>query len=214
MFFGLLTIVLLGECSIATSTFRVLANPSVACTGGSISGDVGTFPSPPAGSFADSGCSVSNGLVQIGTTASVGAYNDFVAAYDANKTIQCGTVLLTGSLAGVTLPPGVYCFANAATLTGVLTLNGTATGQWLLKVGTAGVGALTATGFSVVMAGGASQCNVTWWVQDKATMTDCNLRGVMLAGSDITTTRGALHGNAWSQGSVSITGTTLTACGQ
>ena len=134
-----------------------------------------------------------------------------MATYDARETVPCGTVL-TGTLAGVTLSPGVYCFDNAATLTGVLTLNGPSNGVWLFKVGTSGVGALTGTGFSVVMAGAASECNVTWWVEDAATMTDSNLRGAILAGGNVTTTRGTLHGNAWSQGDVTITNTVLTAC--
>ncbi len=43
-------------------------------------------------------------------------------------------------------------------------------------------------------------------------MTDSNLRGAILAGGDVTTTRGTLHGNAWSQGAVTITNTVLTAC--
>lgn len=193
------------------STFRVLANTAVACTAGSINGDVGTFQPAPTGSFADVGCSVTNGTVQIGTSASRTAYTNFVATYDARETVPCGTVL-TGTLAGVTLPPGVYCFDNAAALTGVLTLNGPANGVWLFKVGTSGVGALTGTGFSVVMDGAASECNVTWWVEDAATMTDSNLRGAILAGGSVTTTRGTLAGNAWSQGSVTISNTALAAC--
>ncbi|HEY0015421.1 MAG TPA: ice-binding family protein [Longimicrobium sp.] len=193
------------------SPFRVLANTAVACTSGSISGDVGTRQAPPTGSFAGVNCVVSNGTVQLGTPASVAAYNNFVTVYNQRETVPCGTVL-TGTLAGVTLPPGVYCFDNAAALTGVLTLNGPANGTWLFKVGTSGVGALTGTGFSVVMAGAASECNVTWWVEDAATMTDSNLRGAILAGGNVTTTRGTLHGNAWSQGDVTITNTVLTAC--
>jgi hypothetical protein len=193
------------------SPFRVLANTAVACTSGSISGSVGTFRDPPAGSFAGVNCPVTSGTVQIGTGASVAAYNSFVSVYDAREDVPCGTVL-TGTLAGVTLPPGVYCFDNAATLTGVLTLNGPSNGVWLFKVGTSGVGALTGTGFSVVMAGAANECNVTWWVEDATTMTDSNLRGAILAGGDVTTTRGSLHGNAWSQGDVTITNTVLTAC--
>jgi hypothetical protein len=193
------------------STFRVLALTAVACTSGSISGDVGTFQPAPTGSFAGVSCPVSNGTVQIGTGASVAAYNAFVATYNTRENVPCGTVL-TGTLAGVTLAPGVYCFSNAAALTGVLTLNGPANGVWLFKVGTSGVGALTATGLSVVMAGAASECNVTWWVEDAATMTDSNFRGAILAGGNLTTTRGTLRGNAWSQGDVTITDTNLSAC--
>ena len=105
-----------------------------------------------------------------------------------------------------------FTSVNAATLTGTLTLNGPSTGTWLFKVGTSGVGALTATNFSVVMAGGASACNLTWWVEDATTFTDSSMRGAILAGGDITATRGTLNGNAWSQGDVTITGTALSGC--
>jgi hypothetical protein len=193
------------------SSFRVLAQTAVACTSGSINGDVGTFQAAPTGSFTPVNCPVSGGTAQVGTPAAVQAYNSFVATYNARETVPCGTVL-TGTLAGVTLPPGVYCFDNAAALTGTLTLNGPSTGTWLFKVGTSGVGALTTTGFTVVMAGGASSCNVTWWVEDAATMTDSNMRGAILTGGDLTATRGTLQGNAWSQGDVTITGTVLSAC--
>jgi hypothetical protein len=193
------------------STFRVLANVAVACTNGSIDGDVGIFQAGPTGSFTPVSCPVTNGTAQVGTVAAKQAYTDFVAAYNAFATQPCGTVLI-GTLAGVTLPPGTYCFDNAAALTGTLTLNGPATGVWLFKIGTSGVGALTATNFSVVMAGGASACNVTWWTQAAGTMTDTNMRGAILAGGDITSTRGTLKGNLWSQGDVTITGTTLAAC--
>jgi hypothetical protein len=193
------------------STFRVLANVAIACTNGSIDGDVGTFQAGPTGSFTPVICPISNGTAQVGTAASKQAYNNFVAAYIAQQAIPCGTVL-TGTLAGVTLPPGVYCFDNAAALTGTLTLNGPANGVWLIKVGTSGVGALTATNFSVVMAGGASSCNVSWWVEDAGTMTDSNTQGAILAGGNITSTRGTLKGNLWSQGDVTITGSVLSAC--
>ena len=189
------------------STFRVLANSSVACTGGSIAGDVGTFSA--AGVI--SGCNISGGTAQTGTAAAVTAFNNSVAAYQARETIACGTTL-TGTLAGVSLAPGVYCFDSAATLTGTLTLNGPSNGVWLIKVGTTGIGALTGTNFDVVMAGGGQACNVTWWVEDATTMTDSTLKGLVLSEGDITTTNGTLDGNIWSQGNVAVTGTVLTDC--
>ncbi|HEX8431076.1 MAG TPA: ice-binding family protein, partial [Longimicrobium sp.] len=193
------------------STFRVLANRAVACSAGSITGDVGTLQAGPTGSFTPVGCPVAGGTAQIGTASSIAAYNNFVAAYDAAATQPCGAVL-TGSLAGQILAPGVYCFSAAASLTGTLTLNGPSTGVWLFRIGTSGVGGLTTTNFSVVMAGGASACNVTWRVQDAATTTDTNFRGAILAGGNVTSTRGTLNGNLWSQGDVTITGTVLDAC--
>jgi hypothetical protein len=197
-----------------SSTFRVLANAAVSCTDGSITGDVGTFQAAgevPPGSITPSNCPITGGTAQVGTVNSKQAYTNFVSTYNSLATTACGTVL-TGTLANVTLAPGVYCFDAAASLTGTLTLNGPATGVWLFKVGTSGTGALTGTGFTVVMAGGASACNVTWWVRQAATMTDSNLRGNVLAGNAITLTRGTFRGNAWAQGDVTITGTVLSPC--
>src|SRR4029077_17502884 len=107
--------------------------------------------------------------------------------------IPCDQVL-TGTLAGVILGPGVYCFDAAAALTGSLTLNGPSTGTWIFKIGTGGTGALTGSSFSVVMAGGGLPCNVSWQVAQGATMTDSNFIGTILAGTDITLTRGTFAG--------------------
>lgn len=62
------------------------------------------------------------------------------------------------------LPPGVYCFAAAVTFTDTtLTLDGATNpnGIWIFKV----EGALTGSGFQVVMANGAQACNVFWAVE-------------------------------------------------
>ena len=120
--------------------------------------------------------------------------------------------MLTGSLAGVTLPPGTYCFPAAATLTGRLTLDGPSNATWLFKVGTGGTGALTGTSFDVVMANGASACNVTWWVAEAATLTDSNFIGTILAGAADAVTRGTFEGRTFSKADVTVTGAALLGC--
>jgi hypothetical protein len=97
----------------------------------------------------------------------------------------------------MTLAPGVYCFSAGAALTGTLTLNGTATGLWLFKIGTTGTGDLTGTNFTVIMAGAALPCNVTWWVRQAASMTDSFLKGTVIAGTGVTVTNGTFNGNMW-----------------
>jgi Ice-binding-like len=149
----------------------------------------------------------------VGDGAATSAFNKFVSTYAAVATAPpCQGAPLTGTLAGVTLPPGVYCFDAAAALTGVLTLQGPAKGIWIFKIGTLGTGDLTGTNFSVVMAGRAQACNVTWWVADAATMTDSNLSGTILAKTGITLTRGTFAGDAYSKADVTITGTAVTGC--
>ena len=110
-----------------SSSFAVLANQAVTCTDGTVAGSVGTFQATPTGSVTQTSCPIT-GAVDVGDGASVAAFNDFLANYDAVATTPCD-VVLTGTLAGVTLAPGVYCFDAAATLTGVLTLQGPANGD-------------------------------------------------------------------------------------
>lgn len=189
---------------------------AVTCTVSTVTGDVGVVL---PGTFVDTGCTIS-GTVD---TNAVAAYADFLFAYGTFPSIPCDQTL-TGTLAGVTLSPGVYCFTEAATLTGTLTLNGPADGVWIFKIGTGGTGALTGTNFSVVMAGGAEAApcpNVYWWVSQGATLTTSTFRGTILAGADITVTGGTFKGNALAggagttsapTGAVTVTGSTITSC--
>src|ERR1035437_2530127 len=120
----------------SASGFAALAGDpavgAVTCTNSTVTGGVGVI-SP--GTFANTDCTIS-GTVNTNATA---AYADFLNAYSAFPSISCDQTL-TGTLAGVTLPPGVYCFTAAATLTGTLTLNGPADGVWIFKIGTGGTG--------------------------------------------------------------------------
>ena len=193
----------------AAPNFVVLANAAVSCTDGTITGDVGTFFATPTGSVTRTGCPIA-GTVDVGDAAVKQAFNGFRSTYTAlapRPGDVCTT--LTGTLAGVTLSPGVYCFDGAATLTAVLTLNGPSNGIWIFKIGTSGTGGLTGTNFSVVMAGGGQASNVTWWVAQAATMTTTAFQGNILAGAAITLTGGTFNGNVWSQGDVTITGTAV-----
>jgi hypothetical protein len=162
-------------------------------------------------SVVNTGCTI-NGAIVAPVSAQVLA--DFNSAYDGLAGQPCDQ-FLTGTLAGVTLTPGVYCFAAAATLTGTLTLSGPADATWLFKIGTSGTGALTGTDFKVVMSGGADPCNVTWWVAEAATMTTSNFIGTILAGAGITVTSGSVgtfNGRALAKAAVTITGGSLTGC--
>lgn len=196
----------------AAAGFTLLGNQAVSCTDGKITGDVGTFQALPTGAITLVRCPVT-GTQEIGTAGAVQAYNAFLASYAALAP-QAGDIcpLITGTLAGVSLPAGTYCL-SAEEKTGLLTLTGPSSGTWLFKVP---AGALTGTSFTVVMAGGAEPCNVTWWVDAAATMTDSHLIGTILAGAGITLTRGTFDGNAYAGasgvGDVTVTGTTVVGC--
>jgi hypothetical protein len=204
--------------------FTVLGRAAVTCTLGSIIGDVGAFQQPgdaPPGTITPSCIPVTTGTVHIpeGDPATKTAYNNFLAAYIARapQPGDCDAAhTLTGTLAGVTLTPGVYCFSAGAALTGTLTLNGTATGLWLFKIGTTGTGDLTGTNFTVIMAGAALPCNVTWWVRQAASMTDSFLKGTVMAGTGVTVSNGTFSGNMWAgasgTGDATETGAAVTGC--
>jgi Ice-binding-like len=205
------------------SSFTVLAKTAVSCSGGSITGDVGTFQAPgdlPAGVVTQTTGCVINGTVHVGDAAAKAAFNSFLTAYTtlAPKTGDCDLAhtLLSTIPASVTLPPGTYCTGAALTATDVtLTLDGLGNPNavWLFKIGTSAPGALTGTRFTVFLAPGANACNVTWWVNGATTMTNSVFKGNILAGAAISMTGGTLTGNAWSKADVTFTeGTVVTGC--
>lgn len=196
----------------ALSNFAVLGNAAVTCTDGNIVGDVGTFQAPPAGSFTQTTCPVIGGI-HVGDAIAKQAYNEFLVEYAALAP-KPGEVSqkLVGTLAGVSLAPGNYSFDAAATLTGVLTLDGPPNGRWVFKIGTNGTGALTGTNFQVVLANGAQACNVIWWVAEAATMTTSDLKGSILAGTGVTLTDGSFIGNARAKADATVTRTKVRGC--
>jgi hypothetical protein len=214
------------------SSFTVLAQAAVSCSGGSITGDVGTFQATPPGAITLVGCLV-NGSTHIGDAAAVAAFNAFLAQYDALAPLpgdcDLAHTLLSTIPASITLSPGVYCTGaalTASTVTLTLDAGGNANATWLFKIGSpgpAGTGALTGTDFAVVLANGAQACNVTWWVSQAVTMTRGAFQGNILAGAAISMSAGTLNGNAWAGakadasgvrvGDVTFTeGTTVVGC--
>ena len=189
-----------------------MSGGAVTCTRSTIDGDVGTVSSNPL-SVTQTDCTITGTVF---TPVSAGVLTDFNDAYNALAAVSCDETL-TGTLAGVTLAPGVYCFSAAATTTdATLTLNGGSNATWLFKIGTSGTGALTGTNFRVVLPAGASACNVTWWVDAGATMTTSNFLGTILAGAAITGTGVAptspFEGRALAKAGVTLTNVAFVGC--
>jgi hypothetical protein len=182
------------------------AGGAVTFTDSTISGDLGSSGLPAA--VVQTGGKITGTII---APVDWQVIYDFNAAYDALAAVSCDRTL-PATLADVTLSPGVYCFDAAATLTGVLTLKGPSNGVWLFKVGTGGIGALTGTSLSVVMAEGALVCNVTWRVAQAATMTTSDFKGTILAGAEITFTGGTFSGRALGKNAVTLTGVSARAC--
>jgi len=188
----------------ATDDFAVLAGAAVTCTGSTVNGTVG-LANP--GTITNTGCNITG---EAGTPTAQSAYATFLADY-ANPGTQPPCDFSNVPLAGAYLLPGVYCYDAAVTVTNsTLTLVGSATDTWIFRIGTSGTGALTGTGFNVAVTGGATcDNNVLWWSAQEATLTDSVFIGSILAGADITITRGGLTGQVSAGG----TGTTSTPTG-
>ena len=184
----------------SAASFAVLADSTgLTCTNSTVTGAVGIATSSTA--VTNTGCTMPQ--VQVAS----GAYANLLKIYKGIAGSLTPCTILTGTLDGVSLGPGTYCFPAAATLTGTLTLTGS--GPWLFEVGTGGTGALTATDFTVV---GGNPCNATWWVRQAVTLTTSAFQGTILAGADITLTDTTLAGRALATGAVTLTGSHITGC--
>ena len=210
----------LAQVSLGTAEdFAVLAGTAVTCTDSLVIGDVGVAP---GGAITRTNCTIS-GTVDM---AAQQPYADFLDAYDDLATVPpCDFTNVPLDHTSASLTPGVYCFDAAVTQTGTTwTLDGSCTDTWIFRIGTLGTGALTGTNFTVVNPGCdvCAQGNVSWWTAEAATLTDSVFLGSILAGADITITRGSVDGQALAggigtiavpTGAVTLTNTEVTACG-
>ena len=183
----------------AAANFAVLADGTgLTCTDSNVTGPVGVSTSSTA---------VTSTRCKMQVQVAAGAYADFISRYKAIAGGLLPCDVISGTLAGLTLGPGIYCFPAAATLTGTLTLTGT--GPWLFEIGTLGTGALTATNFTVI---GGNPCNAFWWVRQDVTLTTSAFQGTVLGGGDITLTGTSLAGRALATGAVTMTGSNIFGC--
>jgi Ice-binding-like len=172
------------------SRFAVLGASTVTCTAGStVTGDVGLSPGTSVTGF-NPDCTVA-GTIHAGDAVAIQAHADLATAYDALGAPVCQHNLTGQDLGGQTLAPGIYCFDTTVGLTGQLTLDGggDSAAVWIFQVGTA---VTTATGASVVMAGGGQACNVFWKLGSSATLgTGTAFEGNLLASASITLVSGS-----------------------
>ncbi|HSO32179.1 MAG TPA: ice-binding family protein [Labilithrix sp.] len=178
------------------SSFAVLGGSTVTNTGATtINGSLGVSPGLAVTGFPPG--LVSGGTVHAGDAIALQAQTDAATAYNALAAQAC-TVDLTGKdLGGLTLTPGVYCFASSAQLTGALVLDagGKADAVFVFKTQST---LTTASNASVQVINGGSDCGVFWRIGSSATIgTGTAFAGSVLALASITLTTGAkLSGRA------------------
>jgi hypothetical protein len=129
--------------------------------------------------------------MELGTIAGLDAQAALAVAYNTAAGKVTDRVLFQ-DLGGMTLLPGVYKFAAAAALTGVLTLDadGDPNAVWTFQIGSA---LLFAGGSKVVFSSGTGNANhVCWQVGSSATiMGEVTVIGNILAYASITSTAGS-----------------------
>ena len=171
----LVTLVIAGGAQAAQPTvglgtaasFAVLAGTGITNTGPTtITGDVGTYPTPAETGF---GSVTLHGTNHAGDAVALQAKTDLTTAY--NSAAGRTPVSTVGTeLGGQTLTPGVYdSAAGTFGITGTLTLNGQ--GQqnavFIFKMAST---LITASSSNVRFINGAQSCNVFWQVGSSATL--------------------------------------------
>ena len=198
--------------SLATAgTFAVLGGQTVTNTGPTIlNGDLGVFPGSAMTGFPPG---IVIGTMHAANAVAQGAQADATIAYNNLAGQPCTTTFgVPTDLAGMTLVPGVYCFASSASLSGTLTLDaqGNPNAVFIFKTGSSLIAGSNA---SVALTNGAQACNVFWQVGSSATIgTGTTFAGNILALTSITlTTNASLAGRALAQnGSVTLDSNIVT----
>jgi hypothetical protein len=168
-------------------SFAVLAGSGITNTGPTtITGDVGTFPTPSETGFASITLTGTN---HAGDAVTQAAKNDLVTAYnDAFGRTPVTNVPV--ELGGSTLAAGVYTSPSLG-LTGTLTLDaaGDPSAEFIFQAGST---LITASNSRVVLINGANPCHVVWQVGSSATFgTGTQFAGDVLAQISITAVTGA-----------------------
>jgi len=196
--------------------FAVLGATAVTNTGASvIDGDLGIWPNT-ASSITGFPPGIVNGTVHAGDAVAQQAQSDLVTAYNFVAGQACDDDLTGQDLGGLTLTPGVYCFADSAQLTGTLTLDSLGDGAavFIFQIGST---LTTATNARVELINGGSQCNIFWQVGSSATLgTGSLVEGNILALTSITLNTGAsITGRALARnGAVTLDTNSVTVCAE
>ncbi len=144
------------------------------------------------------------------------AQADIGTAFGFTAGQACDQDLSGLDLGGMTLTPGVYCYASSAQLTGVLKLDalGSPTATWLFKTTSS---LTTASNAAVVLVNGATQCtnNITWHIGSSATVGSGSIfLGNIIANTSITLATGAgSTGSLYAHtGAVTMDTNAITTC--
>jgi hypothetical protein len=171
--------------------YAVLGGSTVTNTGPSVvTGDLGLSPGSSVTGFPPG---IVTGTIHSADASASAAQDDLTTAFNTLTSQTCTFDLTGQDLGGLTLSPGVYCFATSAQLTGTLTLDaeGDPNSVWVFQIGST---LTTASSSAVAFVNGSSanSCGVEWRVGSSATIgTGTIFSGNILAQDSITLTTGA-----------------------
>jgi hypothetical protein len=191
--------------------FSVLAGSAVTNTGSTtVSGDVGISPGTAVTGFPPG---LASGTIHIADGAAAQAQAALTAGY-IDAAGRAGGTSVSGDLVGRTLTPGVYKSTSSLAITGDVTLDGAGNpgAVFIFQIGST---LTTGSGSHVVLANGATACNVFWQVGSFATLgTNSEFKGNILALTSITLTTGVnLEGRALARnGAVTLDSNVITGC--
>jgi hypothetical protein len=138
------------------------------------------------------------------------AIGDMQTAYvdAAGRPTPDHTELASGSIGGLTLPPGLYKWSNTVTIATDVTLNGGPNDVWIFQI--AG-GVTQASAAKVILTGGALAQHVFWQVFGVVDIgTTAHMEGVVLSQTSITLKTGAsANGRLLAQTAVTLAGNTV-----
>ena len=189
------------------------ATPNVNNTGPTVvTGDLGVYPAAAVIGFPPGSVI---GTIHAADANALSAQSANTTAYGTLAGQACDTTFgVPTDLAGMTLVPGVYCFASSASNTGLLQLDaqGDPTAVWVFNIAST---LITGSASTVTVINGGQDCNVFWRVGSSATLgTTTTFVGNILALTDITLqTSASLSGRALAQtGTVTLASNTVSVC--
>lgn len=191
--------------------FSVLAGSTVTNTGSTvISGDVGVSPGTAVTGFPPG---LASGAIHKADGAAAQAQSALTTAY-IDAAGRSGGTTVAGDLVGKTLTAGVYKSTSSLALSGDVTLDaqGDPAAVFIFQISST---LTTGSGSHVVLANGASACNIFWQVGSSATLgTNSVFKGNILALTSITLTTGVhMQGRALARnGAVTLDTNVITGC--